>query len=158
MAKTKIVDEAEARKWMEAGKPYSWMQQQYRDKYNIDTSYSMWGNLRRKWGYGLRMQHDDQLIPWKVEPQHRWAYPLAMLRAESRVRRGEELREQDARKLPAFLKKLEDENLVVMYEPRTEEGFWLVPREPEDTDIIRTPKRKTTNEWGVDEEPTQLSA
>ena len=131
------------------------MRRQYRERYNIDTTTSMWANLRKRWGYDLRMQRDNDLIPWAVRPEHRYAYPLKMLRAEGRRRRGERLNEQDGRKLPAFLETLrevrEDRPLgsVVDYLPDLfpEEGFVLVARKPTDDDIIRRPDHRTGMKW-----------
>ena len=39
---------------------------------------------------------------------------------------------------------LDEENAVVHYDGDTEQGFFYVPREEHDDDIIRRPKAKTT--------------
>src|SRR5699024_6840968 len=111
MAKSKIVNDREVRNWFERGKPYSWMVEQYRSKYNIETTLSMWGNYRRRNGLPLRMERDAELIPWKVREEHRWAYALQMLRCEARRRRGEALREADISRLTPWLERLREDDL-----------------------------------------------
>jgi hypothetical protein len=144
MGARKIVDESEIVHWFEEGRTYDWMVEQYRTKYNLEVVPSLFGNFRRRRGLARRITRNDDLIPWSVEREHRWAYPLAMLRVEGRRRAGRELRPRDAERLDAFLALLEEEDAVIHYDPDTAEGFFYVPREAGDTDIIRAPKVKTT--------------
>lgn len=141
---SKIVDEGEVIRWMTEGRSYKWMTEEYLRKYHIKMGASGWSNFRRRRGLPRRQARNDDLIPWKVKDEHRFAYPLAMLRVEARRREGMELRESDQERLASFLEKLEEEGAVVHYEPETEQGFFLVPRQPGDDDLIHKPKRKTT--------------
>lgn len=137
--KSKVVDMAEAVQWLEEGRPYGWIQEQYREKYNVDTSISMWSNMRRALGIPGRQVRDAKLIPWTVSEEHKWRYPIIMLRLEARRRAGGELSEREAKRLESWLSELEDEGgrWVVRYVPDTDEGFFLVrPREGVDTDLI----------------------
>lgn len=144
MAASKIVDEQEVIRWFEEGKTYQEMQQIYLDKYNIETVPSMWGNFRRRRGLSRRIARNDELIPWHVKAEHRWAYPVAMLRAEARRRAGFELPDDMQGRVNSWLKMLEEQKAVVHYDPDTEQGFFYVPREGEDDDIIHRPRQKTT--------------
>jgi hypothetical protein len=145
MGASKIVDEAEVLRWFEEGRTYAWMTEQYREKYNIETAPSLWGNFRRRRGLDRRIQRDDDLIPWAVNREHRWKYPLAMLRAEARRRAGADLRPDDASRLRNWLDEMRASGSVVHYDPETEEGFFYVPRRVGiDRDLIREPVRKTT--------------
>ncbi|OIJ66033.1 hypothetical protein [Streptomyces mangrovisoli] len=144
MGKRKIVNESEVIRWFEEGKTYQWMIDEYKRKYDIETVSSMWGNFRRRRGLDRRIVRDDELIPWFVKEEHRWAYPLAMLRAEARRRAGKELTEADQNRLKNWMKMIQQENAVVHYEPDTEEGFFYVPRQAGDDDLIHRPKSKTT--------------
>lgn len=150
MSASKIQDDGEVRRWFEEGKTYRWMCDEYLRKYNIETVTSMWGNYRRRHGLTRRITRDDNLIPWLVKEKHRWEYPVAMLRAEGRRRAGRKIRAQDEARLPSFKRKLAEGGLVVHYDPDTEEGFFYVPARPEDTDLIRVPKRKTTPRLAAD--------
>lgn len=153
VAKTKIKNEKEVLGWFKERRSYAWMVQKYLDKYNEETSVSMWSNFRAKKArelpqheveeYNLerRMTQNDDLVPWKVHEDHRYAYPVVMLRFESRRRVGEELPPYDLNRVTAYVKKLERDGTVVAYDRKT--GFAEVPREPGDTDIIRRPARKT---------------
>lgn len=148
MARSKIQNEQEVLRWFEEGRPYSWMVRTYREKYNIETTTAMWGNFRRTRGLQRRMDRSPSLIPWQVAREHRWAYPLAMLRVEARRRRGENLREVDAKKLATWKKQIEVHDLVVHYDPDTDQGFFLVPRRTGiDTDLIRMPEKVTSIRW-----------
>lgn len=96
-----------------------------------------------------RERHDD-LLPWVVREEHRGKYAAKMLRLEGQRRSGSaRLAAQWERKLDAWLKKLEQDDTVVHYEPETEQGFWYVRRRYDtagnkiDTDLIRDPKIKT---------------
>lgn len=150
MGKKKIVDESEVVRWFEEGRTYQWMIDEYKRKYNIDTVSSMWGNFRRRRGLDRRITRDDELIPWFVNLEHRWLYPLAMLRIEARRRDGKELPDSEKTRLKAWKEMLEEEGAVVHYDPDTEEGFFYVPRQEGDEDLIHNPKQKTTQRKNAD--------
>jgi hypothetical protein len=136
---SKIQNEDEVLRWFREGKTYEWMSQQYLAKYGLVMTPSAWGNFRRRRGLTRRILRDDELIPWAVRPEHRWAYPLQMLRMEARHRAGLNLREADAARHRNFMRRLADENAVVHYDPDTAEGFHIVPREESDDDVVRRP-------------------
>jgi hypothetical protein len=147
MVATKITDEGEARRWFKEGRSLRWMRDQYL-KRGIKTSISMWGNFRSRQGLDRRTVQDDDLIPWRLEEDHRFDYPALMLRAEARRRAGKDVRPEDLGRVRGFLKKLHDKNEVVDYSP--EKGFSTVPREPGDTDIVRSPTHATGKRLAVD--------
>lgn len=145
MGARKIQDEQEVIRWFEEGRTYEWMVEEYRRKYNIETVPSMWGNFRRRRGLQRRIVRDDDLIPWHVKREHRWAYAVMMLRTEGRKRAGKPLSEDMEHQLAVWKENLAADKAVVHYDPDTEEGFFYVPRrEGIDTDLIRVPERKTT--------------
>ncbi|MFI6286377.1 hypothetical protein ACIBCM_16705 [Streptomyces sp. NPDC051018] len=144
MGRSKIQDEGEVIRWFQEGRTYAWMVEEYRRKYNIETVPSMWGNFRQRRGLDRRITRDDDLIPWFVKEEHRWLYPLAMLRVEARRRDGRTLTENDRSRLTSWREMLTAQNTVVHYDPDTEEGFFYVPRRADDVDLIRRPERKTT--------------
>lgn len=144
MPARKIQDEQEIIRWIEQGKTYKWMSEEYLRKYNIETNPSLFSMFRRRHGLDARIVHDGNLIPWHVLPKHRWRYPLQMLRAEARSRSGAELREYDQERLPLWHQFLADNGVVVHYDPELEEGFVYVPRESRDDDIIRRPSKATS--------------
>ncbi|AWY07595.1 immunity repressor [Streptomyces phage Yosif] len=150
MGARKIQDEQEVIRWFEEGRTYAWMVEEYKRKYNIETVPSLWGNFRRRRGLDRRLTRNDDLIPWHVKVEHRWAYPLAMLRAEARLRDGKELSEVEQGRLDSWKTMLTEENAVVHYDPDTEEGFFYIPRQEGDTDLIHAPKVKTSPRKRVD--------
>lgn len=150
MTSSKIVDRQEVLQWFEEGWTYREMRQEYIDKYNIVTSMAMWPEFRRREGLPRRINRDDSLIPWEMREEHRNRREVQMLRAEGRRRAGMPLREKDQRDLPGWLDMLKREKRVVHYDPDTEQGFFLIPREKQDDDIIRRPKRVTTKRKRAD--------
>ena len=140
MPARKIVDEQEVLRWVEEGRPYWWMSQQYREKYSIETVPTLWSNFRRRRGLPARQHHDENLMPWRVKEAHQFHYLLRMLRCEARVRRGQDLRPKDVVGHRNFLALLAEESAVVAYDPDTAEGFRVVPREEGDDDLIRRPR------------------
>jgi hypothetical protein len=83
--------------------------------------------------------YDNELIPWKVRPEHRNNYHLAMLRVAARLRVSVPLREADLRRYTAWRQEVAELNAVVEYRPDTPTGFHLVPRLAGDGDLVRPP-------------------
>ncbi|AOQ26928.1 immunity repressor [Streptomyces phage Rana] len=150
MPARKIQDEGEVLRWFEEGRTYDWMVEEYKRKYNIETVPSLWGNFRRRRGLPRRIVRDDDLIPWLIKEEHRWLYPLAMLRVEARLRAGAKVSELELSRVTNWKQMLEEEGAVVHYDPDTEDGFFYVPRQPGDEDIIHKPQQKTTPRRRVD--------
>ena len=150
MPARKIQDEGEVLRWFEEGRTYDWMVEEYKRKYNIETVPSLWGNFRRRRGLPRRIVRDDDLIPWLIKEEHRWLYPLAMLRVEARLRAGAKVSELELSRVTNWKQMLEDEGAVVHYDPDTEDGFFYIPRQAGDDDIIHKPPRKTTPRRRVD--------
>lgn len=136
-------------RWHEEGRTYAWMVE-YARKYNLVVGASMFSNFRTRRGLTRRITRDDDLIPWLVTREHRWAYPLQMLRALARQREGKALRPVEARKLASWLGTLNRQRTVVEYVPEAHDGFRYVPRRPSDDDVIRRPNRKTTTRRAAD--------
>jgi len=99
---------------------------------------SVWRNRRGL--PRLRADHSD-LIPWPILVQHRNLYPAQMLRALSNRRQGIAIPELTSDRLDTWLQRLEEDDMVVHYEPDLKEGWFYVPRRPKkDTDVIRDPR------------------
>lgn len=144
MGASKIVDEGEVLRWFEEGLTYAQMQEQYREKYNIETAISMWSNFRRRRGLDRRFVRDDDMIPWAVKPEHRYRHAVKMLRAAARVNAGVELDPNTAEDFETWSHSLQEQDAVVHYDPETDAGFFYVPRRTGvDEGYIREPERKT---------------
>lgn len=150
MGASKIQNEQEVLKWFEEGRTYEWMIQTYLEKYNIETTVSMWGNFRRRKGLDRRTAWDTELIPWAIHPRHRYQYAILMLRKEARRRAGFDITEQQEHEIDAWLAGMEANGTVLHYDPDTDQGWFYVPRrEGVDTDIIRRPERVTGKKKAV---------
>ncbi len=144
MGARKIQSESEVIRWFEEGVTYEEMVERYRQKYNIETTPSMWGNFRRRRGLERRITRDDELIPWAVKIEHRHDYPILMLRKEARRRAGYALSPEDDHAVDAWIAGMKEANAVLHYEPETKEGwFYVVPRANIDADLIRVPDEPT---------------
>jgi len=153
MAKKKIQNDQEVERWIREGKTYTWMVEEYERKYNIEIQPHAFANFRKRRGIDLRVQRDDRLIPWRVKEEHRWAYPLSMLRTEAKVRRGETPGGGRMERLENWKKKLLAEDLVVKYDPDTDAGFTYVRRRPDiDKDLIFEPEVRDGMVYGDHED------
>jgi hypothetical protein len=151
MPASKVQNEQELVRWIEEGKTYQWMVEEYKRKYNIDVVPSFFGNFRRRRGLERRTLRDDDLLPWKMSDEHRWLFPAQMLRAEARRRAGKTLKPAEEKRVDAFIAARKRDGTVVHYDIDTKEGFFYVPaREGIDTDLIRVPARKTSPRLRVD--------
>jgi hypothetical protein len=144
--------EAEVRGWYHQGRTYAWMAQEYNRKYELRVSPAIFSYRRSARGWERRKQkRDDELFPWAVKEEHRWHRLLLMLRLEARSRRfgTEEMKEREVRDLAAFREQLRTEDVVIHYDPHTEQGFLLVPRRPGDSDIVRQPSEDSWSQLRV---------
>lgn len=137
--RVRIVSEDEVRRWYEEGWTYREMQEEHERKYGVRVALSTFSELRGRRGWERRAVWSDELVPWVVREEHRAHYYAALLRMEARRRAGKPLARSNENRLDLFLADLAESNAVVHYDPDTEEGFFLVPREASDTDIIRQP-------------------
>lgn len=103
----------------------------------------MWSRIRAKHSLPALDARNDDLVPWGVEDCHQTSYHLQMLRLEGRARAGFPLSQRSAGRLKSFLENLAVADAVVHYEPKSDKGFYYVPRLDTDTDIIRMPPRTT---------------
>lgn len=137
----KVQDLGEIKRWYEEGVSFPEMVVRYREKYNIDTSASMFANIRLRQGWERRnLEQANGLLPWDLLREHWYAYDAIMLRSEARERAGMQVNEQARYKLRGWRQFLADNDAVVHYEP--EIGFVYVPARPGD-DLIRTPDGTT---------------
>ncbi|MET9622708.1 hypothetical protein ABZZ37_18330 [Streptomyces sp. NPDC006464] len=139
MPPRKIQDEGEVMRWFEEGRTYTWMQDEYRRKYDIETSIPMWSAFRRRRGIDRRNMRAADLLPWRMKDKHRHLYPAIMLRAEAKDRAGRPVPPREMGRLVAWRQMLKNDDLVVHYDADTDDGFFYVSRKAQDTDIIREP-------------------
>lgn len=141
MSNHKIVNESEAIDWITSGKTYQWMAETHLAKYNVQVSPAAFSNLRRRHGLPGRQVRDEKLIPWKVNREHRYDWPIQMLRLEARRRAGKPLTENEQKDLQGWLNTMQQDGCVVHYQPDTEQGwFYVEPRPGIDNDLIREPE------------------
>jgi len=142
VAGSKIQNETEVLRWFDQGKTYAWMVEEYRRKYGVETTISMWGNFRRRRGLDRRVAWDDQLIPWPIKLEHRYDYPILMLRKEARRRAGLPLPEGEDAAVDAWLRGMQEHGTVLHYDP--DNGWEYVKRRKgKDKDIIREPDARS---------------
>ena len=144
MPAPKVQNETEVKRWFEEGRTYRWMADEYLRKYRLEVSPSLFSNLRGRRGWDRRINRDDDLIPWEIKREHRWAFAIRLLRFEARRRKGMKLSAKDEQVLTTWKQNLRSRGEVVHYEPDSAKGFVYVKRSRDDRDLIREPSRKTT--------------
>lgn len=102
------------------------------------------GNQMKR--YGLEPPRERQIprypehVPWRVRMEHQNKYHLRMLRALARRDNGDELDEAEGSRLDAWLAKMDEDDVVIYYDPVTSAGFFRIPRESVDGDgYVRQP-------------------
>jgi hypothetical protein len=152
----KLQNADEFAQWYREGRTYQWIIDKYLEKYDIKISSGTISNWRVRLDLTdtRRITRNRDLIPWAVKREHRHLLPAEMLRMEARRREGREMREGMVERLDEWLEWLNETNAVVHYDPDTEPGWWYVPRERRDKDIIRRPPRATATKVRGREEPT----
>lgn len=79
-------------------------------------------------------------LPWRLKVQHSDAYDAYMLRLAGRMEQGKPLSPDEKKRFASWKRRLDEAGCVVHYEPRSEQGFWWVPRRPGvDRGLIREP-------------------
>lgn len=80
-------------------------------------------------------------FPWlNVRPEHNDLHDAQMLRLYGRVQAGDKLTEACDEDLKSWLRTLHDKGAVVAYKVNTNQGWWHVKRESDDTGIVRWPE------------------
>lgn len=105
------------------------------------VSRSAIGMAIKRFGLGSakpRPRYED-MLPWVVSNEHAMAYDARMLRLEARRRQGGEISEHWLKALTGWRRQLDEQNAVITYYSDTPEGFFWIPREDGDDDIIRRP-------------------
>lgn len=83
----------------------------------------------------------DELLPWRVAPEHRDDIDARALRLEGRRRAGGKITPWQEKWLEGWIADLRNANAVVHYDRATEKGFHWIPRTPEHgDDLIHRPK------------------
>ena len=143
-APSKIVDHSEIDRWIAEGRTYRWMAEEYERKYNLQVVPTMFSNYRARRGLPRRLVWDDKLIPWAVSKEHRWGKPIWALRTEAKLRSGATVGSVEAERLRQYKDQMALDDVVIHYDPETEQGWWLIPRRPGiDKDMIREPVKPT---------------
>lgn len=137
----RALDAEDVARWLAAGRTHAWMCEESERRYNAPVSPASWHDVRQRPARDAAAIR-NALVPWVIRPEHRWAYALTMLRSEARRRAGGEVTERDGDRLDLWIENLRLGDLVIHYEPRSDEGFRHVPRRRGvDTDLIREPGR-----------------
>lgn len=148
----KLIPDQEVSALLDAGWSLVRISEWLRKERGISVSPDAISIWRRRRGMPrIRPSSAVEIIPWKIEPQHRFKHALVMLRAESRVRRGGVLPATVAADHRNWRKRVREQNLVVEYRPDTAEGFFYVPKRPGE-DVTRMPKVVTALQKAVDRE------
>lgn len=139
--RTRVMQDALlVRRWFSEGRRYQWMTEEYDRLFGEEVPPAFWANYRRRHGVGRTVDNEPHpLIPWRVSAEHRWAYHLTLLRLERRRVEGRALTERDEQHLAAWKQVMRTLDLVVVYDPASDEGFSCEPRRDGDDELVRPP-------------------
>ena len=137
-----VPDPTQMRRYLEQGLSQAGIVDKYEEDTGIRVSRSAIAMAIGR--YGLKSSRPrpryTDTVPWHVLPEHRNHNDARMLRLEGRRREGLPLSEKELRWLEQFIDLLRERNAVIDYNPKTKKGFWWVPREEGDDDIVRRPE------------------
>lgn len=121
------------RKWrIDEGLTLKQIAQRVKDTEGYDVTVGSVASALSRAGIVNRKRYDD-VIPWRrIKTAHNKEYALVMLRLLARRRNGDELDRDLNGRLDNWLFKLEESNAVVLYKYNSQDGFYYVPRRPED--------------------------
>lgn len=125
----KVIPDNEVEQLLRQGLSQVRVSEILREEFHIDVTphaISMW---RRRRGLPKVKARPD-IIPWPVRTGHSSLWPAKMLRALARREAGEQLPGRVGVDLDRWLSKLDDGDLVVTYDPDTEQGWFYVRRRP----------------------------
>jgi hypothetical protein len=83
-------------------------------------------------------------IPWRVKVIHIKEYPARMLRLLGKRRSGQTLSETEGQRLDSWLKKLDEDNAVIGYDPDSTFGFYYIDKDDETDGLDGIPIRRQT--------------
>ena len=137
----KIQNVAQFIRWYNEGLSYTEMADRWMKENDDVITPTAFSNLRIRLGLGPRLAtRDRDLIPWDVREQHLVLLPMRMFHAKTRRDRRLPVNPDQLQRLLEWEKLLKEQNLVVHYEPNTDQGFFYVPaREGIDNGLIREP-------------------
>lgn len=78
----------------------------------------------------------EEEIPWRVEMLHQKAFQLRMLRLLGRRRLKRKLNKAETKQLDDWLKRLEDDNAIVAYDPDSDLGLVYIDAKWKDHDGV----------------------
>ena len=85
-------------------------------------------------GLSKPQSRSQETIPWRVKVEHIRDYQARVLRLLGRRMEGQSLNELETKRLDSWLRMLEADNAVVVYDPQV--GFGYATRQPGDpTDV-----------------------
>lgn len=123
-------------KWrVEEGLTLRQIQSRIRDT-GVEVSVGSIASALSRAGLTDRKRYEEE-IPWNpIKIEHNKHYALVMLRLLGRRRAGNDMSQEDSDRLDSWLDKLEEQQATVTYVYDSPDGFYYVPRLPEDNPDI----------------------
>lgn len=122
-----LPDNTTLRAWVEEGLSHDAITQRVYEETGHRVSKSAVAVALHRAGMTAPMQRYEQEVPWRVATPHLNEYPVRMLRALGRTRRGLPLPEGERVRYERWIEWLEREGAAVAYDPQA--GFFYV-RQP----------------------------
>jgi len=138
-ARRKLPSDAQLKTWVEDNKSHEEIRIMSEDLAGEQISLSSVSSAMSRAGLTYRVRYQETYIPWpRIALDHNWAYQLQMLRLASRLERGLDVKPLEKGRLDNWIESMKLQDVVVMYEYNSVDGFYYVPRRAgKDLGLIR---------------------
>jgi hypothetical protein len=118
-------------KWLDEGLTHKEIQARIKEQDGVEVALGTISAAISRAGL-TSMNRFDKLIPSPVREDHQGAYPLVMLRLLGRRQQGEELTQDQAKRLDSWTARLDSEDACVAYRRDTADGWLYVKKRKQD--------------------------
>ncbi len=133
-------------RWLEEGLTQAQMAERVKEETGNFVSRSAIAAAMVRYGLAGDAPRYDDLIPWRVAPEHGTAYPLRMLRLLGRSQDNVRLTEKEQEMLDVWLDSLNESGSIVGYDPNDPQGvgFYYIDKKFKDHKRADCPIREKT--------------
>lgn len=133
-------------RWLEEGLTQAQMASRVEEETGNRVSRSAIAAAMVRYGLAGDTPRYDDLIPWRVAPEHATAYPLRMLRLLGRSQENVRLAPREQDMLDTWLESLDENKSIVAYDPNDPAGigFYYIDKKFKDHKRAGCPIREKT--------------
>lgn len=141
MARPRVIPgDDQLRRMVERGMTHVQIAEQVSKETGVQVSRSTISAAISRAGLSQRIRYSST-VPWSpIKTEHNHHYALEMLRVAARIEAGDKVPAARLDRFNSWERRLRESDAVVAYRYNSPDGFYYVPRRPEDGDgLIRIP-------------------